>query len=179
MSLKDLAPLIPDLRRFIDSITVTPHDPSQTDSARITQGFLRTSFGDLLTEFEKLLANQDLPEGTAKAYVDQHGRACRGCGKKILWGDNGVGTKIPLDAVAPCYVVIFAAADGRPLVKRASGAFVNHFNTCPQANEFNKEKKSVADSSPARPAEGANVRVQDRPARAAGGKQDESAPPLR
>jgi len=67
---------------------------------------------------------------------------CRSCGRKILWGVTAEGKKIPLDAVAPCYI------DSDPGVNHEvarSCAHVSHFSVCPAASEWSgktrKEKR--------------------------------------
>lgn len=70
---------------------------------------------------------------------------CKGCGRKIVWGIKPDGKRVPLDAVAPvfllrgldkeqgCYPVDIAPPDT---------AFVSHFATCPKASEFSKNRKT-------------------------------------
>ena len=66
--------------------------------------------------------------------------ACRGCGKKIVWGMTVEGKKIPLDAVAPTYRIVPNVDWGDRIVR--SEAMVSHFATCSKANDFSASKKS-------------------------------------
>lgn len=71
--------------------------------------------------------------------------ACRGCGKKIIWGTTMEGKKIPLDPTPPTY----AAAEGEEIHSDGqfigrSKAMVSHFATCPNANDFSGSKKETA-----------------------------------
>lgn len=62
--------------------------------------------------------------------------ACKGCGAKILWGADEDGKAIPLDPSAPVY-----EEDGS-VIRRTRLAYVSHFKTCPQANQFSATKKA-------------------------------------
>jgi hypothetical protein len=66
---------------------------------------------------------------------------CRGCGKKIVWGMDEGGKRIPLDPTPPVYAEIDRDADDNLIVKRDRNAMVSHFATCPQANRFSWSKK--------------------------------------
>ncbi len=70
---------------------------------------------------------------------------CKGCGKKIIWGQTAEGKKIPLDAVAPVYNVIVGNSGDERLehIVRAESAYVSHFATCPDDNRFSKGGKSA------------------------------------
>jgi hypothetical protein len=63
---------------------------------------------------------------------------CKGCGRKIVWGVTREGKKIPLDAVAPVYMVSTDTEDveGSAMADRARGFMVSHFATCPEAARF-------------------------------------------
>jgi len=61
--------------------------------------------------------------------------ACRGCGKKIIWGRDDKGSLIPLDPRPPTYTLVIH--ENEPRVTR-SRAYVSHFATCPNANEFSR-----------------------------------------
>lgn len=66
---------------------------------------------------------------------------CRGCGKKIVWAvmnEDGKIKRIPLDPSAPTYTE-FVQPEGNFWAR--SGAMVNHFVTCPKANDFSASKK--------------------------------------
>ena len=61
---------------------------------------------------------------------------CKGCGKKIEWALID-GSTVPIDRSAPVYTY-------SPVPRRWSRVEVggvNHFITCPNANDFNKRKK--------------------------------------
>lgn len=62
------------------------------------------------------------------------------CKRKIVWGLNEHGRKVPLDAVAPVYKVIRVDADGQAIVRREERAFVSHFNTCKDVSLFSKRR---------------------------------------
>ena len=64
------------------------------------------------------------------------------CGKEFFFGRTEDGKRIPLDASAPCYILL---DEKEGTVVRAHTAFVNHFVTCPKANEFNRKKKEAGD----------------------------------
>jgi len=66
--------------------------------------------------------------------------SCKGCGKEILWGVTSEGKKIPLDPKPPVYVVS-KNTDGSILAERFKGAYVNHFITCPDREQFSSSKK--------------------------------------
>lgn len=65
---------------------------------------------------------------------------CRGCNKKLIWAAMD-GKRIPLDASAPVYVRL---GDGS--FARHSDAYVSHFSTCPNADQFSSAKKATADA---------------------------------
>jgi hypothetical protein len=68
---------------------------------------------------------------------------CRGCGRKILWIEWG-GRKIPLDAVAPCYVRLVDKETRDEVWAQGKGhAFVSHFATCRQANQFSGRNRGT------------------------------------
>lgn len=69
-------------------------------------------------------------------------RACRGCGRKVIFARDSNGKVQCLDAVSPVYLVEFAQAHGEPdTCTRATTAFVSHFVTCPQREQFRKPKE--------------------------------------
>ncbi len=75
---------------------------------------------------------------------------CKGCGKRIYWAQTADGSRIPLDAVAPVYLVTNVAQGAQPdelkeqlkvrelMCERSKAAFVSHFVTCPQRSQFSK-----------------------------------------
>ncbi len=75
---------------------------------------------------------------------------CKGCGKRIVWGETPEGKKIPLDPSAPVYSIDVGENSGemrvwdglgvRP-VERRRGFMVSHFATCPDANRFSGSKR--------------------------------------
>lgn len=66
---------------------------------------------------------------------------CKGCGKKIIFGQTESGKVVPLDPAPPVFEVWQKAPDGTTFVKRNLSAFVSHFATCPRANDFSGSKK--------------------------------------
>lgn len=64
---------------------------------------------------------------------------CRGCGKKVVWGIDEKGHKIPLDPVPPVYDAAIGT-NGTALVYRLKDAMVSHFATCRRANDFTKKR---------------------------------------
>jgi hypothetical protein len=60
------------------------------------------------------------------------------CGKMIVWATGPKGNKIPLDPAPPTYVV---DPEGHAV---RSVAMVNHFATCPLANEFKKKPEEAS-----------------------------------
>ena len=72
-------------------------------------------------------------------------RLCRGCERPILWAllpvENGPPKRIPLDTTPATYEVTGFDDDGTPIVRRAN-AYVSHFATCPQANQFSGERRA-------------------------------------
>lgn len=63
------------------------------------------------------------------------------CGKEILWAIGEQGQKIPLDAKAPVYILTGEGGLMGPRCKREKKAYVTHFATCKNANEFSASKK--------------------------------------
>lgn len=95
---------------------------------------------------------------------------CKGCGKPIVWAEfhkeDGSRGKVPLDPRAPVYYVRGTLADGAQFVARADGiertagkptgnrgptAYVSHFATCPNANEFSGRGRTSRPSSGSTP----------------------------
>lgn len=54
------------------------------------------------------------------------------CGRRIQWGVDGFGKKIPMDPTAPVYSVF----ENTNKVVRTTLAMVSHFATCRDANKF-------------------------------------------
>lgn len=64
---------------------------------------------------------------------------CKGCSAPIVWAKlEGSGKSIPLDLRPPVYRNTGAKSGNAPIVVRLQGAGVNHFITCPDANQFAK-----------------------------------------
>lgn len=68
---------------------------------------------------------------------------CIGCGKKIVWGVDEHGTRIPLDPAVPIYTLsgFHAPNSGnRPAAEIARAKrdefMCSHFVTCSKANQF-------------------------------------------
>ena len=70
---------------------------------------------------------------------------CRGCGKKIIWGETEDGKKIPLDPRPPVYEVLRTASGEKTPIIRRTDCYVSHFATCPKASEFSGSKKKKGD----------------------------------
>lgn len=66
---------------------------------------------------------------------------CKGCGKKIIWGETEDGKKIPLDPRPPVYHIYRVSNDGKNIIRRRTDCYVSHFATCPNASEFSGSKK--------------------------------------
>lgn len=67
---------------------------------------------------------------------------CRGCGRAIVWHRTTDGRPMPLDATAPVYALDELTRDGQrvQVVERTRTAWVSHFVTCPQRDQFRKAK---------------------------------------
>ena len=68
-------------------------------------------------------------------------RACRGCGKSVVFAKDAEGKWQILDVVAPCFRQTGTDAKGAFIVERDPTAMVSHFATCPRANEFSAAKR--------------------------------------
>lgn len=73
---------------------------------------------------------------------------CRSCGAKLVWATTAVGKKMPLE---PC-----AVADGNIRIDQAgiarvgrmgTGPYRSHFATCPNANDWRKDKPDGGDAA--------------------------------
>lgn len=66
---------------------------------------------------------------------------CRGCGRPIVWAKSPDGSKkYPLDPRAPVFEV--SGVDPVLIAKISPTAYVSHFATCPNADEFSKSKRT-------------------------------------
>lgn len=63
-------------------------------------------------------------------------RACRACGKELLFAEGPNGKAIPLDLSAPVYRVL-----PNGTCARETGCYVTHFASCPEASRFSKGGK--------------------------------------
>lgn len=72
---------------------------------------------------------------------------CKGCGKPVVFAVDTEGTTQCLDPGPPVYGHLGDRPDGTPLVRRILGGWVSHFATCPNANDFSKEKKGATDET--------------------------------
>jgi hypothetical protein len=71
--------------------------------------------------------------------------ACRTCGREIVWKTTQHGKKVPLDPKALVFSVVGDIAV-KPTPGVAGETFmVSHFATCPDANEWSKNKAAPAD----------------------------------
>lgn len=67
---------------------------------------------------------------------------CKGCGAAIVWATNpATGNKVPLDLKPLVYrVVDLPNGEAECLVEEDNGELgVNHFATCPKANDFHRK----------------------------------------
>ncbi len=65
-------------------------------------------------------------------------RACRACGKELLFAEGPNGKAIPLDLSAPVYRVL----DNGTCVREA-GCYVTHFASCTDPSRFSKGGKKA------------------------------------
>ena len=68
-----------------------------------------------------------------------------GCGKLIVMVKTTEGKIVPIDESAPVYRPAILDPAGR--WERIPDAGVNHFTTCPNANDYTRTKKSRGESS--------------------------------
>lgn len=68
---------------------------------------------------------------------------CKGCGKHIVWGITTDGKRIPLDFRPDVYRIIEGTGQPAesPTIERVQTIGVNHFCTCPNANDFSRSRK--------------------------------------
>lgn len=69
---------------------------------------------------------------------------CKGCGREIIWALNGAtGKRVPLDAVAPVYLLLVGTGKHgeNECVPAPAQTYVTHFATCSKANEFSGSKR--------------------------------------
>jgi len=62
---------------------------------------------------------------------------CNGCNRKIEWAKTSTGANVPLERLASVTV----SPDG--VIRPAGEVLVNHFKTCPKANEFSGKNRSA------------------------------------
>lgn len=68
--------------------------------------------------------------GTASRPKDRDATPrCKRCGRKIVWGSDGFGKRIPLDPT-PAVYKMWGIKDGVTFVERERNAMVVHFATC-------------------------------------------------
>lgn len=66
---------------------------------------------------------------------------CKGCGATIVWATNpATGKKIPLHIV-PIYLIVELPSGECEAIRTDEPYAVNHFVTCPKANQFNRSSK--------------------------------------
>ena len=63
-------------------------------------------------------------------------RPCSGCGMKIEFIKNSAGQFVPAQRVRAVMVV----RDGRLMALEVVGAYVSHYETCPDANKFSRQR---------------------------------------
>jgi hypothetical protein len=63
--------------------------------------------------------------------------ACKGCGRKIIFGELPEGGLVPLDPSPPVYRLDRELDPGNPWkTVKTPGHFISHFATCPKASQF-------------------------------------------
>lgn len=67
-------------------------------------------------------------------------RRCKKCSVMIKFVKGKNGKMIPLDTQAVTYIIRKDLLN-QEFADVAEGAFVSHFNTCPNANDFSGSKK--------------------------------------
>lgn len=68
-----------------------------------------------------------------------YARDCHLCGCPLGFGLTNDGKRIPLDLRSPVYAITGDRSPGKPMIVVQTGlAFVTHFRTCPQADQFGK-----------------------------------------
>jgi len=64
-------------------------------------------------------------------------RPCTGCGREIQWAKTENGKAVPLEKVREVYV------DQKGVMHETGDTvLVNHFKTCPKANQFSGRNKA-------------------------------------
>ena len=66
---------------------------------------------------------------------------CKACNTEMIWALTPKGKRIPLDSKSQVYRLV-KGLDGETRAERDPGAFVSHFQTCPDANRFSKGGKN-------------------------------------
>ena len=66
---------------------------------------------------------------------------CKGCGRTIVWGTNpATGKKVPLDPSAHIYRALLTPNGVEAIKEDDDDLMVSHFQTCAEANAFNRSK---------------------------------------
>ena len=66
---------------------------------------------------------------------------CKGCGAEILWVKMNTGGNMPLDPDPQKFVVISSMVFGKEEQGHLLTGHTPHWATCPNADDFKKEKK--------------------------------------
>lgn len=111
--------------------------------------------------FDAIDRARDLEEqATMSAIVDADPRegdlvgTCRGCGKPVIWvaitKKDGTRGRLPLDARAPVYQVdpdhAYPEEHPHQNAVRQKGAYVSHYATCKNANDFSQSRRKKTDA---------------------------------
>ncbi len=66
---------------------------------------------------------------------------CNGCGASLIWAVTERGKRIPLNKPEKRFILVFVRnLHGDYYEARMRETYASHFNTCPKADEFRKEK---------------------------------------
>lgn len=68
---------------------------------------------------------------------------CKGCGNPIVWATNpATGKKVPLDPKGVIYrAVELPNGEVEAIREDDDSVMISHFQTCPEANKFNRSSK--------------------------------------